>query len=95
MRVDHLCDHWGCANVLYAKLPVTLEPDPVDLAQRAIASAKGLAGGECRDGISYLMGVKANGVTTPLSPAYEREILRQTSTSCLAEALKRTTRSPE
>lgn len=82
VRVDHLCDHWGCAKVLYAKLPVTLEPDPVDLAQRAIASAKGLAGDEGRDGISYLMGVKANGVTTPLSPAYEREILRQTSTSC-------------
>jgi hypothetical protein len=87
VRVDHLCDHRGCAKVLYAKLPVTLEPDPVDLARRAIASAKGLAGDEGRDGISYLMGIKAHGVTTPLSPAYEREILRQTSTTSLAEAL--------
>ena len=94
VRVDHLCDHWGCTNVIYAKLPVTLEPDPVDLAQRAIASAKDTAGERGRDGISYLMGVKANGVTTPLSPAYEREILRQTGTSCLSEALKRTVRSP-
>ncbi len=95
VRVDHLCDHWGCANVIYAKLPVTLEPDPVDLAHRAIASARATAGREGRDGISYLMGVKANGVTTPLAPSYEREILRQTGTASLSEALKRTVRSPE
>ena len=95
VHVDHLCDHWGCANVIYAKLPVTLEPDPVDLAQRAIASAKAAAGQEGRDGISYLMGVKANGVTTPVAPSYEREILRQTGTGSLSEALRRTVRSPE
>jgi hypothetical protein len=93
VRVDHLCDHWGCANVIYAKLPVTLGPDPVDLARRAIASAGSTAGPQGRDGISYLMGVKAHGVTTPLSPAYEREILRQTGTASLPEALNQTVRS--
>ncbi|CAN5647327.1 hypothetical protein BH20ACT23_BH20ACT23_11140 [soil metagenome] len=37
-------------------------------------------------GISYLMGVRANGIETPISPAYEKEILRQTATTSLAEA---------
>lgn len=32
------------------------------------------------------MGVKANGIETPITPAYEREILRRTATKSLAEA---------
>ncbi len=37
-------------------------------------------------GISYLMGVRASGIETPISPAYEKEILRPTATTSLAEA---------
>ena len=87
VRIGHLRDHLGCAHLLYAQLPATLEPDPTDLARRAIASAEATAGAEGRDGISYLMGIKANGIETPLTPPYEAEILRQTGASDLAHAL--------
>ncbi len=33
------------------------------------------------------MGIKANGIETPLTPAYEAEILRQTGASDLVHAL--------
>ena len=33
------------------------------------------------------MGIKANGIETPLTPPYEAEILRQTGASDLAHAL--------
>ncbi len=67
--IGHLRDHLGCAHLLYAQLPATLDPDPTDLARRAIASAEATTGAEGRDGISYLMGIKANGIETPLTPA--------------------------
>ena len=86
VRIEHLTDFAGCDHVIYAKLPAPLTPDPVDLARRAIASARASSGAEGRDGISYLMGVGANGIETPLTPAYEREILRQTGTTSLSEA---------
>ena len=40
-----------------------------------------------KDGISYLMANLAAGIKTPLTPAYEAEILRQTNTQSLEEAL--------
>ena len=86
VRIERLHDIEGCDHVLYTRLPATLAPDPVDLARRAIASARASSGAEGRDGISYLMGVRANGIETPITPAYEQEILRQTATTSLAEA---------
>jgi hypothetical protein len=86
VRIERLCDIEGCDHVLYARLPATLAPDPADLAERAIASARASSGAEGRDGIIYLMGVKANGIETPITSAYEREILRRTATTSLAEA---------
>ena len=42
-----------------------------------------------RDGITYLIDAKRNGITTPLSEAYEREILRRAQTRNLDEALRK------
>ena len=57
-----------------------------ELAKRAIQSVKLAADG--KDGISYLMANLAAGIKTPLTPAYEAEILRQTNTQSLEEALR-------
>jgi hypothetical protein len=86
VRIERLASFDGCDHVICARLPAVLDPDPVDLARRAVASARASSGAEGRDGISYLMGVRANGIETPLTPAYEREILRQTGTTNLGEA---------
>jgi hypothetical protein len=87
VHIEQLTDFEDCRHVLFAKLPALLEPDPVDLARRAIASASAASGAEGRDGISYLMGVRSNRIETPLTPAYIEEILNQTGTSNLSEAL--------
>jgi hypothetical protein len=60
-------------------------PNAEELAKRAILSVKSAADG--KDGISYLMANVAAGIRTPLTPAYEAEILRQTNTQSLEEAL--------
>jgi hypothetical protein len=49
-------------------------------------------GADGRDGITYLIEAKCNGVRTPLSPSYEQEILRQTGTTTLKDAYKRVRR---
>ena len=54
--------------------PLTAE----HLAELAIESARRERGD--RDGISYLMMMKQNGIATPLSEPYEQEILRRTET---------------
>ena len=59
---------------------------PEHLAELAIRSARLERTG--RDGISYLIRAKKNQIVTPLSPAYEAEILRRTGTSSLESALK-------
>jgi hypothetical protein len=57
------------------------------LARLAIESARQLDNG--RDGISYLLRAKRNGIVTPLSGPYEQEILRGTQSSTLEDALKK------
>jgi hypothetical protein len=56
------------------------------LAELALESARVERTG--RDGITYLMDAKRNGIVTPLSPAYELESLRRTGASDLAAALR-------
>jgi hypothetical protein len=53
----------------------------------AIASARKLNDGT--DGISYFMAAKKNDIITPLSAAYESEILRLAEAASLDEALKK------
>jgi len=60
-------------------------PSVEELARHAIQSVATADDG--KDGISYLIGNLAEGVETPLTPAYRAEILRQTSTNSLEEAL--------
>jgi cation transport regulator ChaC len=74
------------AVVLAARFPANIAPlDAEVLATLAIESARQLDNG--RDGISYLLDTKCNGIVTPLSAPYELEILRRTETTTLGDAL--------
>lgn len=80
----------GIDTVLYVDFPESgkiWDPNPDDLADKAIASAK--ARNDDKDGITYLLRTKASGIETPLMPLYEAKILEKTCTSTLEEALKR------
>ena len=61
-------------------------PTAADLAKRAIASVA--AAKEGMDGITYLMNAIHSGIETPLTADYKAEILKQTLTLTLEEALK-------
>lgn len=75
--VDEFAHLAGMNTVISTRIGVNItEPNPELLADLAIRSAKTDAGAKRRDGISYLMDAKKNGLSTPLSPGYETEILR-------------------
>lgn len=76
--------------VLYTKLGANIKDlNAAKLADLAIKSAKSEAGRTGKDGISYLISVKRQGISTPLMPGYENEILRKTGASSLEDALTR------
>lgn len=78
----------GMPVVLAATFQATIEPlTATHLAELAIGSAKEMNDG--KDGISYLIAAKHNGIVTPLSPAYEAEILRLTGAPTLEAARER------
>jgi hypothetical protein len=86
--VDHLENFEGVGVVLYAKISANIpDVDAEKLASLAIISARALDNG--RDGISYLLRARANGVETPLSAKYEREILRRLKAKNLKDALRK------
>ncbi|MBB3232779.1 hypothetical protein [Halomonas stenophila] len=90
MVVERLSRFQGIEVVLYARFGANLtDPGAATLADLAIQSARAGAGRIGRDGISYLMSLKQQGITTPLMPGYEREILRRTGASSLEEAWSR------
>lgn len=90
MLVVKLVNFTGLDVVLYTKLGANIaKPNAVKLADLAIKSAKAEAGRTGRDGISYLLSVKRQGISTPLMQGYESEILRKTATSNLEDALSR------
>ena len=62
-------------------------PTASQLAQLAVDSARDPDVKEGMDGITYLMNARKAGIETPLTPAYEKEILRLTGSSSLQEAL--------
>jgi hypothetical protein len=85
--IDTYRDFEGIGIVISARFAPTIVPLTAEhLAELAIRSARLERTG--RDGITYLMHAKQNGIVTPLSPAYEAEILRRTGASCLECALK-------
>ena len=86
MKIETLPEFAGLELVLYTSLPSNIEPLTAGhLADLAIASVACAPFG--LDGISYLMAAEANGIQTPLTGSYGREILLRTGTSSLAEAL--------
>jgi hypothetical protein len=85
--VRRLEDFEGLDMVLYAEIGANISDlDSRKLAELAINSARSRAGREGKDGITYFIGVKENGVETPLMLDYESEILRQTGTNTLLQA---------
>ena len=75
--------------VLYTKIGANIDPlTPQKLARLAIDSAESEAGEQGRDGISYLIAAKRNGIQTPLMPEYEEEILREVGSTSLQDALR-------
>jgi hypothetical protein len=69
-----------------------VNPTPALLAQLAVASARNRDVPEGNDGISYLINAKKTGIVTPLSAAYEKEILKLTGADSLEKALASTGR---
>lgn len=63
-------------------------PEAVGLAKRAIESARGDAGQQHRDGISYLAQVVEAGIRTRLTDAYVAAVLAETATDSLEAAWK-------
>jgi hypothetical protein len=86
VRVGRLEGFAGIDLVLYTSIGSNIEPlTPANLADLAIASVARAPVG--KDGISYLLSAKANRILTPLSGAYEAEILSRTGAASLSEAL--------
>lgn len=80
-------DLGGMDIVLFTKIGANISPlNPNALADKAISSAKGQAGGDRRDGITYLKCALANGLVTPLSEAYKAKVLEMTNSSDLESA---------
>lgn len=75
------------ATTLYTHIDANIvDLNAENLASLAITSVRGAEAG--KDGISYLIAAKGHGIRTALSDAYADEILRQTRTSSLEEALR-------
>jgi len=74
--------------VLYTSIQPNIDGlTPRELARRAIDSVGKTERG--RDGISYLINAKSNGIRTPLMQEYEEEIKKQTGAKSLEEALEK------
>jgi len=86
--IDRYENFEGVDAVLAARFAATIVPlTAARLAELAITSAHLERTG--RDGITYLIEAKRNGIMTPLSDAYEQEILRRTQARNLEEALRK------
>jgi hypothetical protein len=86
--IDRYANFEGVDAVLAARFPATIAPlTAANLAELAIESARIERTG--RDGITYLINAKRNGIRTPLSDAYEQEILCHAQASSLIDAISR------
>lgn len=86
-RAEGLEAKHGLQRVFYAHLKANIDDRHAGhLADLAIESAGSEAGRREEDGISYLMTIKQNGLSTPLLAPYEQEILRKTGAASLNEA---------
>jgi hypothetical protein len=86
--IDRYANFEGADAILAARFPATIVPlTATDLAELAIESARLERTG--RDGITYLINAKRNRIRTPLSDAYEQEILCRVQASDLIDAVSR------
>jgi cation transport regulator ChaC len=86
--VDRLKNFEDVGIVLYTRISSNIpDVNAEKLASLAIESAQTLDNE--RDGISYLIRAKANGIQTPLSDGYEQEIIRRLKASDLEDALRK------
>jgi hypothetical protein len=91
LTIDRYENFEGVDIVLAARFAATIAPLTAGrLAELAIESVRLERTG--RDGITYLINAKRNGITTPLSEAYEQEILRRVQALDLNDALRKITR---
>jgi hypothetical protein len=89
VTVEAISGLGGIETVLYASIPANIEPlNAEELARRAVESAQKPTVKAGRDGISYLINAKRQGIVTPLATGYEEAILQMTSTSSLQDALE-------
>jgi hypothetical protein len=89
--VRQFSDDPSVGTVLYTDFPAAgkiRNPAAKELAESAIRSVETASDG--MDGITYLLGAIERGIETPLTPAYRDEILKQTKSKSLQEALSKT-----
>lgn len=95
-RARPLEEEHNLRRVFYAHLKANIDDRrPGRLAELAIESARSDAGRRREDGIAYLIDLKAEGVTTPLMPAYEEELLRRVGAATLEDAREQLVREDE
>lgn len=88
--VDTLSNFCGVQTVLYTRIGVNIWPlNANELARLAVESAKKKTVKAGKDGISYLLNARKQGIITPFTEAYERAVLRLTGSPDLSSALKR------
>lgn len=86
--IEELKDFDGINVVIYTKIGANISGmSPAKLAELAINSVKAEVGKDRNDGISYLISLKRQGISTPLMSDYEREILKKTNTLSLEKSL--------
>jgi hypothetical protein len=93
--VRELHDDPCVSTVLYTDFPALgklKQPEAEDLARRAIQSVRDAEEG--KDGITYLMDALAVGIETPLTQSYRDQVLEQTDTMSLQDALAKVKREP-
>ncbi|MES9856587.1 MAG: hypothetical protein ABW166_08305 [Sedimenticola sp.] len=87
MVVETVNDFNGIESVLYTKIGANIpNPTPSMLAELAVKSAKAKAGKDGEDGISYLISLKRQSISTPLMEEYEKQILLLMGVRSLEEA---------
>jgi hypothetical protein len=93
--IEALENFHGLDIVYYTRIKMNIEGLCAEkLAELAISSAKAVRRGalyEGKDGITYLIAAKENGILTPLMSAYEQRIKNMTGSQNLADARKKLT----
>ena len=88
--IESTSEFKGFESVIYTRIGKNIDnPKAETLAKLAINSAKSKAVDEGKDGITYLMSIKRQGIVTPIMEEYEKEILKQTQTKSLEAAINK------